>query len=139
MAVILIADDSPEIRALYGACLRQKGHSVLEAADGRDAVAMVRESTPDLLLLDIWMPHLNGFEVLDELRHDPSSAHLRVVLLSILADGEGRLEAFSAGAIDYLVKGLGIEEFLSRIDSILAQPVFPTIADPSGQEARDPS
>jgi DNA-binding response OmpR family regulator len=129
VASILIADDSPEIRTLYGTCLRVKGHEVREAADGREAVERVRQQTPDLLILDVWMPRMNGFEVLDVLRNDSAASTMRVILLSVLGDGDSRLEAFAGGAVEYLVKGLGLEEFVIRIEAVLAEPAVPAIAD----------
>jgi DNA-binding response OmpR family regulator len=124
VATILIADDSADLRAVYGACLRSRGHVVLEAADGREAIEMVHQNQPDLLLLDVWMPHLNGFEVLDALRFDPTAGRMRVAMLSILGDGGSQLEAYGNGAVEYLVKGLSLTEFLSRVESLLRQASF---------------
>jgi DNA-binding response OmpR family regulator len=125
MATILIADDSAEIRTLYGTCLRLRGHQVLEAEDGVEAIDLAHRLGPDLLLLDVWMPRRNGFEVLDDLRFDPMATRLKIVLLSVLGEADARLEAFAGGAVDYLVKGLGIEEFLDRVEAILARPCMP--------------
>jgi DNA-binding response OmpR family regulator len=116
----LLADDDQAIRAVYGPCLRAAGYDVREAADGREAVEAVRDQAPDLLLLDLWMPRMSGFEVLDALRHDPAATRLKVVVLSCLSDADNRFEAFSGGAVDYLVKGLALSEFLSRIAATLA-------------------
>lgn len=119
MARIVLADDDDDLRAVYHAVLRSAGHEVWEAADGRAAIEFVRVQRPDLLLLDIWMPALNGFEVLDALRHDPSGVRLKVVVISNLADADARLEAFEGGASDYLVKGLPLDEFTRRVATIL--------------------
>src|SRR5436305_11791044 len=78
-ATLVLADDDDDLRAVYAPCLRAAGYTVHEAADGREALDLVREHRPALLLLDIWMPGLNGFEVLDGLRHDPAAGRLKVV------------------------------------------------------------
>lgn len=121
MATILLADDDLDLRAVYGPCLRSAGHEVWEAADGQQAIDSVRQIQPDLLLLDIWMPHFNGFEVLDMLRHDPSATKLKVIVLSNLGDADSRLEAFGCGAVEYLVKGLALTDLLSKIELTLAE------------------
>lgn len=126
MATIVLADDDDDLRALYGAALRAAGHEVFEAPDGRAALDAIRDHHPDLLLLDIWMPALNGFEVLDALRHDPAGVRLKTVVVSNLADADARLEAFEGGASEYLVKGLPLDAFLRRVEEILeAAPASP--------------
>lgn len=122
MATIVLADDDGDLRDIYACALRSAGHSVLEAPDGPSALDSIRSQRPDLVLLDIWMPGLNGFEVLDALRHDPACDHLVVVVLSNLADADARLEAFSSGASVYLVKGQPLAELLLRIEEALREP-----------------
>jgi len=119
MATILLADDSADLRTLYAPLLRLHGHEVHEAADGREAIEEARRLRPDLLLLDIWMPGLNGFEVLDALRCDPAATRTRVAMLSVLGDADAQLEAFGAGAVEYLVKGMSLSEFLERVEALL--------------------
>ncbi len=121
MSRIVLADDDDDLRALYTAALRGDGHEVLEAVDGPGALAAVRAHRPALLLLDVWMPGLNGFEVLDALRHDPAGLRLRVVMLSNLSSADARLEAFEGGASAYLVKGLPLAELAAVIRQQLAE------------------
>lgn len=116
MAIIVLADDDGDLRAVYAQALQSAGHEVIEAADGRAALDCVRQRRPTLLLLDIWMPVLNGFEVLEALRHDPAAGRMRVVVLSCLGDGDSRLEAFEAGAAEYLLKGCALTDLLAAID-----------------------
>lgn len=120
VATIVLAEDDADLRALYRACLNREGHVVVEAADGQAAVDTVRTRHPDLLLLDLWMPTLNGFEVLDALRHDPTATRLKVVVLSAQCDADARLEAFGSGAVGYLVKGLAITDLLECVRATLA-------------------
>ena len=118
--VIVLADDETDLRAIYAEVLRRDGHTVFEAADGVEAVSLVHEHRPALLILDVWMPSVNGFEVLDLLRHDPSTNDTKVVMLSNLADADSRLEGFSGGIADYWVKGIALEEFRERVRQLLA-------------------
>lgn len=119
MATIVLADDDDALREVYATALRATGHEVHEAADGPAALEQVRARRPTLLMLDIWMPALNGFEVLDALRHDPAGTRLKVLVVSNLGDADSRLEAFEGGATDYLVKGVGLDELLARVDRLL--------------------
>ncbi|MBV8232939.1 MAG: response regulator [Planctomycetaceae bacterium] len=119
---IVLADDEPDLRAIYAACLRKVGYQVHEAADGREAVALVVAHRPALLILDVWMPHLNGFEVLDELREDPLATNLKVVMLSNLGDSDTRLEGYAVGVVDYWLKSLlSLNELQRRVRDVLAE------------------
>jgi DNA-binding response OmpR family regulator len=120
LATIVLADDDADLRDLYTAFLRASGHQVWPAADGSAALALVRAHRPAFLLLDIWMPALNGFEVLDALRHDPAGTRLHVVVISALGDAEARLRAFEGGATDYVVKGTSLAELRNRLEGLLA-------------------
>ncbi len=105
---------------VYASFLRHQGHHVFEASDGEETLALVRSCRPDLLLLDIWMPKRNGLEVLDALRFDPAAAQMRVAMVSVLNDSDVQLEAFGGGAVEYMVKGLSLADFLARVEAILA-------------------
>ena len=118
---IVLADDEPDLRAIYATCLRSVGYDVREAADGREAVALVAAHRPTLLILDVWMPHLNGFEVLEELRQDPLTTNLKIVMLSNLYDSDTRLEGYSMGVADYWVKGLSLTELQARVRQLLTE------------------
>ncbi|MGE3819122.1 MAG: PleD family two-component system response regulator [Isosphaeraceae bacterium] len=126
--LIVLADDDPDIRSVYAGALRHAGYQVIEASDGIEAVALVHQWKPELLLLDVWMPAVNGFEVLDMIRYSPDLATMKVVMLSNLDDAESRLESFSGGVHDYWVKGISLREFLDRVkrtlddDSPVAEP-----------------
>jgi DNA-binding response OmpR family regulator len=116
---IVLADDEDDLRAVYVPFLRAQGHTVWEASRGEDAVSMVLEHRPEMLILDVWMPEMNGFEVLERLRYEPASASMKVVMLSNMSDADTRMECFEMGVTDYLVKGLPLAEFRDRIDRLL--------------------
>jgi DNA-binding response OmpR family regulator len=121
MASIVLADDDEDLRAVYGPCLRSAGHTVHEATGGVEALELVRAHRPDLLILDVWMPKCNGFEVLEALRHDPASTGLKVLMLSNLSDADTRLECFEMGATEYLVKGISLVEFRAKVGELIAE------------------
>jgi len=120
-ASIVLADDDEDLRAVYAPCLRAAGYTVWEASGGSEAVELVRRHRPALLILDVWMPQVSGFEVLEQLRHDPAASSLKVMMLSNLGDGDTRLECFEMGAVDYVVKGLSLAEFRARVARLLAE------------------
>ena len=133
MAVtIVLAEDDPNLRALYAEWLRRAGHRVWEAADGAEALACVRAHRPDLLLLDIWMPILNGLEVLEHLGRAWEAVGLKVVVLSHQADADTRLEGFALGVDDYWTKDLSLAELGTRIDSLLGLSTPPSPRAPGG-------
>lgn len=122
MVSIVLADDDDDLRAIYAPLLRSEGHTVWEASGGTEAVALVREHRPRLLILDVWMPVFNGFEVLESLRHDPASSGLKVLMLSNIGDADTRLECFEMGATDYLIKGLALADLRAKVARLLEGP-----------------
>ncbi len=119
MGSIVLADDDDDLRALYAPFLRSLGHEVHEAPGGLEALDLVRAHRPRLLILDVWMPRCNGFEVLERLRLDPSATRTKVLMLSNMADADTRLECFELGAADYVVKGLPLGDLRDRIQRVL--------------------
>jgi|GEM_PF-1153524 len=118
---IVLADDESDLRMVYGSFLRAIGYEVYEAADGDEAVSLVLEKCPCLLLLDVWMPKFNGFEVLERLRHEPRATNVKVVMLSNLADSDTRLEGFAVGVADYWLKTSSLLELQDRLAVLLGQ------------------
>jgi len=121
-ATIVLAEDDADLRVLYAQWLRRAGHRVWEAADGAEALSAVRTHRPDLLLLDIWMPILNGLEVLEHLSRAEHGVGLKVVVLSHQSDSDTRLEGFALGVVDYWTKDLSLAELSTRIESVLGSP-----------------
>jgi PAS domain S-box-containing protein len=115
---VLVADDNVDMRQ-YLSRLLAGAYEVEEAADGAAALAAARERIPDLLLADVMMPALDGFGLLRELRADPRTRTVAVVLLSARAGEESRLEGLAAGADDYLVKPFSARELLARVGTHL--------------------
>ena len=120
MGSIVLADDDDDLRAVYGPFLRSLGHHVREATSGLEALEQIRRDCPGLLILDVWMPRCNGFEVLEQLRREPIANRLKVLMLSNMGDADTRLECFEMGVADYVVKGLALGELGDRVNQLLA-------------------
>jgi PAS domain S-box-containing protein len=113
-ARILIADDNADMRG-YLARLLRRYWRVETVADGEAALTLVRQSPPDLVLSDVMMPRLDGFELLRELRADPRTSSVPVVLVSARAGAESAIEGLEAGADDYLIKPFSARELVARV------------------------
>jgi DNA-binding response OmpR family regulator len=124
---IVLAEDEADLRALLAECLRRAGHTVWEARDGGEAVSLVRTHSPSLLLLDIWMPVLNGLEVLEHLGRTNEAMGMRVVVLSQLGDSDTRLEGFALGVDDYWIKDFSLDELCARIQRLLDLAPIPPV------------
>jgi PAS domain S-box-containing protein len=116
--LVLVADDNADM-AQYIVRLLAEHYRTEAVPDGEAALAAARERPPDLVLTDVMMPRLNGFELLRELRADPRTRSLPVLLLSARAGEESRVEGLKAGADDYLVKPFGARELLARVSAHL--------------------
>ena len=127
LATIVLAEDKADLRAVLAECLRREGHVVWEACDGGEAVSLVRAHSPSLLLLDIWMPVLNGLEVLEHLGRTSEAVGMKVVVLSQLGDADTRLEGFALGVDDYWTKDFSLVEFCARIQCLLGLAPIPPV------------
>jgi formate hydrogenlyase transcriptional activator len=112
--VLVVDDDAASLSALFE-CLRRAGYRVLVAQDGRSALERAANGKPALILLDVMMPDLDGFETCRRLNEDPATADIPVLFLTALADTTEKLKGFDAGAVDYLTKPFQWEEVLARV------------------------
>jgi PAS domain S-box-containing protein len=116
---VLVADDNPAGRELVRESLMDHVSSIIEAADGREALDKIRETRPDLVLLDIQMPEMDGYAVLREIRSDPALQSLRVVALTAFAMQGDRERALDAGFDDYLTKPVTVAKLKAQLESSL--------------------
>lgn len=117
---VLVVDDSPESLSFIVDALEAAGITALAAASGEAALALVRQITPDLVLMDAVMPGLDGFETTRRLRTDAATSHLPVVFMTGLTETRHVVEGLGAGAVDYIAKPIVVEELLARIRVHLA-------------------
>jgi DNA-binding response OmpR family regulator len=118
-SLVLIADDDADILLLVRAVLERSGHEVVGASDGAEALASVRARKPDLVVLDIAMPEVDGLEVLRRLRADPTTSELPVVLLSARAQEADVVRGFAIGASAYLKKPFSPRELSEHVAELL--------------------
>jgi len=119
---ILIAEDEPDTANLLQFHLQRRGYQTTVASDGLNALNLSFERRPDLVILDLMLPKLHGFEVCRMLKTSPSTRHVPVFMLTALASTENKLEGFSLGASEYMTKPFEMSELLARIDSLLRLP-----------------
>jgi DNA-binding response OmpR family regulator len=115
---VLIADDDPLILRLLQITLGQAGHDVSTATDGREALEMITEALPDLVVLDGMMPELDGLEVLRLLKADPATAALPVVLMTARSEEDDVTTGRNLGAAEYLVKPFPPADLLAIVDRL---------------------
>lgn len=116
---VLIVDDTITNRRLLQAILKRKDYEILEAPDGEEAMRVVRESPPDLILLDIMMPKKDGYEVCTELHADPATSEIPVIFLSAKTQAEDKVKGLELGAVDYITKPYDRAEILARVETHL--------------------
>ncbi|KPA13929.1 protein containing Signal transduction response regulator, receiver region [Candidatus Magnetomorum sp. HK-1] len=116
---ILIVDDIRENLRLLGDILTQKGYNVRPAPNGTRALSAVRTNPPDLILLDILMPDISGYEVCEQLKNDEKTRDIPIIFVSAVNEIVDKVKAFSLGGVDYITKPFQVEEVLARVETHL--------------------
>lgn len=130
MAKILVCDDERHIVRLIQVNLEKAGHNVVTAYDGKDGLEKIRAEKPALVVLDVMMPYMDGFEVLKSLRREPETMNIPVIMLTAKAQDKDVFEGYHFGADMYLTKPFNPIELLTFVKRILAG------GDDSGGPAR---
>jgi len=117
---VLVIDDDADVVELTSTILRDGGYGILTASNGRDGLAVARRESPDLILLDINMPGIDGWEALRLIRLDEATRHVRVAMFSIRYDLREKMEALKRTADDYIVKPFSYDELLERVGRLLS-------------------
>lgn len=121
MALILVVDDSPTETARFRQMLEKHGHQVIEAADGADGVVLAREKSPELVLMDVVMPGLNGFQATRQLSKTPETSHIPVIIVTAKDQETDRIWGSRQGAKGYLVKPVDENVLLDTVNGLLAE------------------
>ena len=121
MKKILVVDDEDDILHFLEMVLREKGYQVTTASGGHEALTRAQIDKPDLVLLDIMMPQMDGWEVLKLLRVDDETRRIPVAMLSARTEAKDRVQGLQEGAIDYICKPFSLQELLGKIETIFSQ------------------
>jgi PleD family two-component response regulator len=127
---ILVVDDEPHILQILKFTLERAGYQVVTAEDGEDAMARVGETSPDLLILDVMMPKMTGYEVCRKLREDYRTSQIPIIMLTAKGELPEKVKGLTEGANDYLVKPYSNEELLLRVRNVLEWNVKQREANP---------
>ena len=117
---VLLVDDDPDLRSLYRLVLRQAGLEVIEAESGKQALSLAQTEKPDLVLLDVMMPEMDGYEVCRRLRADPQTASLPILLFSAKGTTDDRKTGMLVGANGFVTKSVGPRALLTRVLALLS-------------------
>ena len=117
---LLVVDDQPDIVTYLEALLEDNGYEVLTAYDGNEGIEKAKEHRPDLIFLDLMMPNIDGWEVLQLLKSNPETEGIPVCLLTAKGDIRNKMYALQQGAADYITKPFRREELLKKVESITA-------------------
>lgn len=131
MRILIVDDDRPSLK-MTGFLLREEGYTVFTADNGHDALRMIDEKTPDLLILDVMMPGMDGWEVTRQLRR---TTNLPIIILSAKGETSDRVFGLDLGADDYLAKPFEPSELLARVRAVLRRAEAFTFGEPQGQLA----
>ncbi len=118
---ILVADDDPIVQQFVSSILVENGYEVFTASDGRQALDMIRELKPDLVILDLIMPYRDGYEVIRLLQEKDETRNIPVVILSAKSREEDIIRGLEAGAEDFMIKPFNALELVARARKVLAR------------------
>ncbi|MBT8136237.1 MAG: response regulator [Gammaproteobacteria bacterium] len=119
MALVLIVDDSPTEVHVMKTALEKHGFTTDSAGDGEEGLAKARDNRPDLILMDVVMPGLNGFQATRELSRDPATAAIPIVMVTTKDQETDRIWGLRQGAVDYLVKPVSEQELVGKTREVL--------------------
>ena len=137
MTKIMLVEDDKSLREIYGVRLLAEGYEITSAGDGEEALAMAVKEHPDLILSDVMMPKISGFDMLDILRATPETKEIKVIMMTALSSEDQRTRGESLGADRYLVKSqVGIEDVVRTVHDVLGDN--PTLATPVSQTFGQP-
>lgn len=139
MSKVMVVEDDASLREIYGIRITAEGYDVVSAGDGEEALAMAVREKPDLILSDVMMPKISGFDMLDILRTTPETANIKVIMMTALSAEDQRQRGERLGADRYLVKSqVGIEDVINTIHEVLGDRATPATPEPTTTEPAAP-
>jgi twitching motility two-component system response regulator PilH len=120
MALVLIADDSPTDQHIFAQALERHGHETLVARDGAEAIQVAAQRTPDVIIMDIVMPGMNGFQATRQLAQNPATANIPVVMVTTKTQEADRVWGLRQGAVSYLTKPVTEAELVAAVEAALS-------------------
>ncbi len=130
MAKILLVEDEVNLTDTLAENLTEEGHEVVKAHDGETGLTLIRAQLPDLIVLDIMLPALDGLSVCRIIRKDPTTSHIPIIMLTARGTEVDKIVGLESGADDYIVKPFGLGEFLARVRAVLRRmPGRSTVQD----------
>lgn len=135
MSKVMVVEDDVSLREIYSIRITAEGYEVVSAGDGEEALAVAVREKPDLILSDVMMPKISGFDMLDILRSTPETASIKVVMMTALSSDDQRKRGEQLGADRYLVKSqVGIEDVINTIHEVLGDRAAPEPQPASGSQ-----
>jgi len=137
----MLVEDDNNLREIYQARLNSEGYETITASDGEEALSIVGREKPDLIILDVMMPKISGFDTLDLLKNSPVTRDIKVIMMTALSQAEDRARAEKLGAQNYLVKSqVTLEDIVKAIkDALEGTSTYPSADAPSADTAETPS
>ncbi|MEI6054171.1 MAG: response regulator [Candidatus Saccharibacteria bacterium] len=145
MTKIMLVEDDKSLREIYGVRLQAEGYEIKSAGDGEEALAMAIKERPDLIISDVMMPKISGFDMLDIIRSTPETKDIKVIMMTALSSEDQRARGETLGANRYLVKSqVGIEDVVRTVHDLLndspsSAPAANTFSAPTSQPAAAPT
>ncbi|MBR2840087.1 response regulator [Candidatus Saccharibacteria bacterium] len=141
MSKVMVVEDDASLREIYSIRITAEGYDVVSAGDGEEALAVAVREKPELILSDVMMPKISGFDMLDILRSTPETANIKVIMMTALSADDQRERGERLGANRYLVKSqVGIEDVINAIHEVLGdKPVTAPVATPASAPAPTPA
>ena len=140
MTKIMLVEDDKSLREIYSIRLVAEGYEVVSAGDGEEALALAVQQKPDLIVSDVMMPKISGFDMLDILRSTPETKDIKVIMMTALSSEDQRQRGESLGADKYLVKSqVGIEDVVNAVHEVLGDKPAPAAEAPAAAPAEAPA
>lgn len=140
---IMVVEDDAALREIYSIRITAEGYEVVSAGDGEEALAVAVREKPDLILSDVMMPKISGFDMLDILRNTPETADIKIIMMTALSSDDQRARGERLGADRYLVKSqVGIEDVVNAIHEVLGDKTVATpelASDPVPEPTPEPT